>query len=311
MERSKKIFVLGAAFVIALLAVTFFMADNFTSTTDAAGGGPEMILTVKTGGECDGSKCTVPLDGSFTLAVEIVDAPTDYILAQSFIEFGSDLIYKPTDTALEEFVWDGCTPSSIALRDQLEPTSVLHGCLTGIFEPFPVSNYVGNLIDLSMNCSSGESSTLVELLPFVAGQRTSGALFKDADQTEFIPKVSNLTINCGTGPPPATPTEAGPTEPPTITPTEGPTDVPTETPVPTVTPTPSPQLCGDVNASGTVDAVDALLILQVEAGLIASIDRLAKPGQADVNSDDNVDSRDAALIQQVVADLLAQDRLTC
>ena len=81
--------------------------------------------------------------------------------------------------------------------------------------------------------------------------------------------------------------------------------------MPTVTPTPSPQLCGDVNASGTVDAVDALLILQVEAGLIANLDRLEKPGQADVNSDDNVDSRDAALIQQVVADLLAQDRLTC
>ena len=51
MERSKRTLVFGTAVVIALLAVTFFMADNLTSTTNAAEGGAEMILTIP-GGDC-------------------------------------------------------------------------------------------------------------------------------------------------------------------------------------------------------------------------------------------------------------------
>ena len=55
---------------------------------------------------------------------------------------------------------------------------------------------------------------------------------------------------------------------------------------------------GDVNKNGTVDAIDAQLILQFEAGLLNSI------SNADVNEDGTVDSIDAVLILQFTAGLL-------
>ena len=72
----------------------------------------------------------------------------------------------------------------------------------------------------------------------------------------------------------------------------------TDTPVPTSTPDVS---TGDANCDGTVNAVDAALILQFNAGLI---DSLACQDAADVNSDGEVTSVDAALILQFVAGLV-------
>jgi hypothetical protein len=56
--------------------------------------------------------------------------------------------------------------------------------------------------------------------------------------------------------------------PPTATPTDTPT--PTATPTPTLTPTPTMPV-GDVNWDGTVNALDAVLVLQFSAGLIDSL----------------------------------------
>ena len=69
------------------------------------------------------------------------------------------------------------------------------------------------------------------------------------------------------------------------------------TPSPTITPTPTspPQPTGDASCDGVVNSTDAALILQLEAGLIAS---LPCAGAADVNDDGNVDSLDATLILQ-------------
>ena len=58
---------------------------------------------------------------------------------------------------------------------------------------------------------------------------------------------------------------------------------------------------GDVNCNGTVDSIDAALVLQQNAGLIPA---LACQENADVNLDGVVDSRDALLILQHVAGLL-------
>ena len=78
----------------------------------ASGGGPEMRLTVKSGGACDGDTCVVPLGASFTLAVEIVGFPDGgYALLQTYVDMGSDLVYKPTDTVGDEFVWPDCLTS--------------------------------------------------------------------------------------------------------------------------------------------------------------------------------------------------------
>jgi hypothetical protein len=66
--------------------------------------------------------------------------------------------------------------------------------------------------------------------------------------------------------------------------------------------------CGDVNDNGSVDAVDAQLILQYKAGLIQSLPNLPS---ADVNDSGEVTSVDAALILQVEAGLIPLGSLTC
>ncbi len=66
------------------------------------------------------------------------------------------------------------------------------------------------------------------------------------------------------------------------------------------TPTPTPPgRAGDANKDGTVNSIDAALVLQRTAGLLPSIN-----SNADVNSDGRIDSIDAALILQFVAGLI-------
>jgi len=63
------------------------------------------------------------------------------------------------------------------------------------------------------------------------------------------------------------------------------------------------KLVGDANDDGTINAVDALFVLQYVADLIAT---LPDANNADANQDGEVDAVDAALILQYVADLLDQ-----
>lgn len=110
----------------------------------------------------------------------------------------------------------------------------------------------------------------------------------------LTPKLSPTSTSTAT----ATPTPTA-----TSTPTQTPTNTPTRTP--TLTPTPA-LACGDVNGDGSVNSVDALSILQYEAGLILT---LREPDRADVNGDGAINSVDATLILQREAGLLA--RLNC
>jgi len=92
-----------------------------------------------------------------------------------------------------------------------------------------------------------------------------------------------------------------PTPTPTISPTR--TTTPTRTPTRTPTPTPTggPCAAGDANHDGDTTSVDAALILQHDAGLLAP---LPCPSGGDVNRDGRINAIDAALVLQFVAGLI-------
>ena len=64
---------------------------------------------------------------------------------------------------------------------------------------------------------------------------------------------------------------------------------------------PRRRVLGDVNCDGSVNSIDASLVLQQSAGLLATV---SCPGEADVNGDGVIDSLDAALLLQHDAGLL-------
>ena len=115
-------------------------------------------------------------------------------------------------------------------------------------------------------------------------------------------------------PPPRPPDTPTPTATPTVTATPTSTATATATPTATATatatatmtatatgtPTP-PTLVGDVGCDGRVDAIDALLVLQRDFGLISSLDC---QDAADVNEDGRIDAIDARLILEFDARLI-------
>jgi len=205
-------------------------------------------------GSCTETKCTINVGSNFFIAVEMESVPNaGYVAAQSWIEFGEDLLFgakgapgsysfphlEPTE------VWDDCAPQVLVQGDT--QTSKNHSCLTGLFPPLPVSTFVGTFVKLTFLCSPDNSSTLVRLLPSGAPVAlTNGAAYVTAGEGGgagplVVPEVGDLTVNCvggsgNTSTPTATfPTANTPTNTP-ITP-GAPTHTPTDTATATLTPT--------------------------------------------------------------------------
>ena len=300
-------------------------------------------------GVCAGQQCTLGSGQPFTLAVMLVSVPVSgYILAQSWVEFGTVLNYRAT-TEPEDVVWPDCDPA-LYFR-VVRVTSTTHGCLTGFSVPQPPSSYVGLFVEISFECSTSASSSQVLLLPFGGPvAQGSGTLYVDGQDQELqiAPEVDGLTVNCldaplGTSTPTPTidpsstdtpPLTATDTPEPGATATPTPTDVgaptstldataaamtstPTSTstpapnstsapnstptadrkgtPLPTSTRTPPSQEVGDASCNGTVDPLDAALILQFAAGLTPA---LPCPSRADASGDGTVNPLDAALVLQ-------------
>jgi hypothetical protein len=121
-----------------------------------------------------------------------------------------------------------------------------------------------------------------------------------AAKTGYIPVYDGSTLLYGSEP------GGGTTNPPAATPTSAPiatpTTVPIATPTSVPTATPSTGLKGDVNGSGGVDIVDALLVAQYYVGLNPSNFNSAL---ADVNCSGGVDIVDALLVAQFYVGLLS------
>lgn len=187
------------------LSVLVAIGPNLSGgEASAADGGPEMVLLVtEPEGVCNDGFCDLPAGAPFTLAVKIVEGPAQgYILAQSFIDFGPVLTYKPTEEAVDEIVWPDCRPE-MAIRGPLSERTYVHGCVTALIPPLPSSLYTGNLIELSMTCSEADTTSDVRLLPYDDPLAlTNGALFTEGetlkDASNVVPKVTGLTVHCQT-----------------------------------------------------------------------------------------------------------------
>ena len=224
----------GAAYVFDLLlpkptpSITPTPTASPPSAT-ATPGSPEMLLTIKAG-DCDDpsrpTTCDVPAGSKFQLSVDALAVPaTGYVGMQTYIDFGSDLIYDfDAASAEDEIVWPDCAGVTAVkahavakLNDLgtpvLDPTTanptfnpssevIHHGCLSGLIPPLPASFYSDIIVEIELTCSSIDTSTEVILRstedPLAS---TSGSVFSFLDpatliQTITVPKVSNLTINC-------------------------------------------------------------------------------------------------------------------
>lgn len=266
--------------LIALAACCVWLGSTFSPLRKdalAEGDGAAMALAVTSGGDCEELSCVVPSGESFTLAVEAAPAPPQYFLVQTYIDFGQGLMYQPTLGPGDEWIWPDCNPS-IALRYSPGPTSVFHGCETGFLPPEPTSSYTGVLFEMTLKCVV-DGSHEIQLLPFGAPPANdNGALFKDTDNSTIVPKISNLTVECGFA-------ELGPTE----------TSAPTATPPPFAP--------GDVDCDGSVSSRDAALLLQLSARLVNQLDC---QDAGDVNRDGVVDALDASLVLQYSAGLIPE-----
>ena len=316
MQPSGRYLAFGLVGAFALIAVAFLLVGGLTVTSATGPPAPEMALRINAPapGSCAGDECTLDPGQAFTLSVEIVTAPTEgYIGVQSYIVFGSDLIYKPAAPAVE-IIWPDLEPAiAVSVCSQSPPCTAegpagqaSHGGLTGLLPPLTESTFTGNYLDLSFNCSASPSQTLVELLPLgdpQTGTEGTGFSLPPIGDTQQAAKTNSLTINCGeVAGETATPTPTGPTATPgpaTDTPPPAP---PTNTPPPPPpTATPPAVILGDVDCDGVVSSLDALWVLWLVAALA---DELPCPEAGDVNEDGMVDATDALWILWIEADLI-------
>lgn len=191
------------AAVLALLALAWGLSPERASAQSEA----EMVLSIDGDDvDCDSSgTCEVPLGGDFTATVEITMAPPDgYILAQTTIDYGTNVTYNQTEEITEELVWPDIGGPEITLRGSTGEGIVNHGGLTGLLPPLPVSTYEGPFVVLSFTCTDEYTLNNLRLLPYedpVAG--TNGAVFTDPDGIRQItPVVNSLVVNCGEAPTP-------------------------------------------------------------------------------------------------------------
>ena len=202
----------------------------------AAGGGPEMALTVTQGGFCVGNDCYAEVGEDFMLAVDLVEIPVGgYILMQTYLDFGiydptasengagpnscsdgvnngrdlgldrtdeacaiTSFVYTPSANPATELIWADLG-SGIAIREESGPGLVTHAGLTGLMPPLPQSTYTGIGIEIQLTCPASAMEAPIILYPYddPLVARTNGALFIEyASHVRYTPKVDTITMHC-------------------------------------------------------------------------------------------------------------------
>ncbi|MCH8007941.1 MAG: hypothetical protein IIC91_03685 [Chloroflexi bacterium] len=215
-NRIKVLGLLGLPLLaIAVAVMVFAIGHSSDNNAEAATSPSAMSLRVDSGdtfacaGGPSAGKVCVPLGAKFNVIVVGDGIPVDgYILAQAWIDYDKEgLVYKPGVTA----IWPDVSVDTITNIDFPDLNAAGGGGLTGVVTT-PASFYKGDLFSFSFTCTSGPSSSQLELIPSgTAPALTNGAIYTagDASSTQIVPDVTGLTVNCNPGPT-ATPTATPP-----------------------------------------------------------------------------------------------------
>ena len=211
---------LAVAAVLALLLGV--SAQSIDRVSAASGGGPEMALSLASGGTCDVPQtiCQVTLDTKFEISVDVVEVPggiyPGYQKVHAWVHYGDALGDQANAGSVKDLsvTWPDGEPANFLSTNtdqggSANLDSISWSSSTGLIAG-PTSFYTGRVYTVSLTCTSTESTTLIELLPLGESPAgTAGAKFQSFG-IDVVPKVSDLTINCkGMAPTPTPPLPPG------------------------------------------------------------------------------------------------------
>lgn len=180
----------------------------------SAAGPVQMSLNVTSPlGQCDDPQqpttCDVPVGTEFQVAIVASSPPTDgYDTLLTSLFFG-DLPYEPTFFVADELAWPD---SAAGPARQLFSRGVRHSSATGVDFPRPVSNYDGNLVEVTLRCPQTADAYPLAVLVFGTFYGGSGPsvpkttvqaaldLFGDGNVEEHD-LAALIEVNCVEAPP--------------------------------------------------------------------------------------------------------------
>jgi hypothetical protein len=296
MNRNGRLLKLGI--LLAAFGAASFLGVQEWRTGEAAGAGPEMHIAIADGPgvDCSGTPGATPpnlvceVGGGVSFLVDIdgtrpAAGPDDVAGYQSEL-FPNGLTYTSATCAVQNLM----EPEFLCLGPTIGPSGQISlGNVTGLLQPLPDWTNPPNIARHTLRCPTsgpGEFEVVLTAAPNTTfGSKMKGPsgediLLKtranalvdentlDAEPGVVMPVADVVQVNCG--------------EPP-------------------------PVQCGDVNKGGTVDSIDAALVLQYTAAFLMTINATT----SDVNNSGGVDAIDAALILQLNAGLIPPSVLDC
>ena len=152
------------------------------------------------GGPVVGEVC-VSLNVKFDVIVVADAIPANgYIIAQAWIDYDNQgLVHKKNTLAL----WPDCASPTFLFGQDEANNGVFAACLTGVLSP-PPSSHIGDLYSFSLTCTTGPSSSQLDLITYNAAPAgLSGTVFLEfLTNALLVPAVSGITVNCVPGPQP-------------------------------------------------------------------------------------------------------------
>jgi hypothetical protein len=297
---------LGALALLLMFTLRFTPGERASAAVDSS----VNVSLTSTGCDTDGvATCIVSAGSTFIVTFNATGQPaTGWAGYDLKVAFSGSVNYKvgslKQTTAQDPALTLDCgypTGETLTGTAKSDATQMGEGTLYTACASHDANDhmYLGPVAKFSLTCKDSGSGTL----SLVHGDGITDLV--DSTYTSHDeavePAVETLTITCGAGGPTNTP---GPSNTP-----GGPTSTPTRTPGPvTPTPTRAATACGDVNGNGSINPVDALLILQLSAGLIPS---LMNAASADVNHNGTINAIDATLILQEAAGIIPASGLHC